>query len=86
MKKKLDKASVHNGRANSKGITYNANHNTMELSRTHQPHIDPGRTHLNRYIQYLDGGVAIIYKGCPLTRCNPWIFVLQYPHESEVIL
>ena len=48
MKKKLDKASVHNGRANSKGVAYNANHNTMELSRTHQPHIDPDRIHLNR--------------------------------------
>ena len=63
MKKKLDKASVHNGRANSKGIAYNANHNTMELSRTRQPHIDPERIHLNRYIQYLDGGAAIAHKG-----------------------
>ena len=63
MKKKLDKASVHNGRANSKGVAYNANHNTMELSRTRQPHIDPDRIHLNRYIQYLDGGAAIAHKG-----------------------
>ena len=63
MKKKLDKASVHNGRANSKGIAYNANHNTMELSRTRQPHIVPDRIHLNRYIQYLDGGAAIAHKG-----------------------
>ena len=63
MKKTLDKASVHNGRANSKGIAYNANHNTMELSRTRQPHIDPDRIHLNRYIQYLDGGAAIAHKG-----------------------
>ena len=63
MKKTLDKASVHNGRANSKGIAYNANHNTMELSRSHQPHIDPDRIHLNRYIQYLDGGAAIAHKG-----------------------
>lgn len=63
MKKKLDKASVHNGRANSKGITYNANHNTLELSRSNQPHIDPDRIHLNRYIQYLDGGAAIAHKG-----------------------
>lgn len=63
MKKKLDKASVHNGRANSKGVAYNANHNTMELSRVHQPHIDPDRIHLNRYIQYLDGGAAIAHKG-----------------------
>ena len=63
MKKKLDKASVHNGRANSKGITYNANHNTLELSRSNQPHIDPGRINLNRYIQYLDGGAAIAHKG-----------------------
>ena len=63
MKKKLDKASVHNGRANSKGVAYNANHNTMELSRTRQPHIDPERIHLNRYIQYLDGGAAIAHKG-----------------------
>ena len=63
MKKTLDKASVHNGRANSKGIAYNANHNTMELSREHQPHIDPDRIHLNRYIQYLDGGTAIAHKG-----------------------
>ena len=63
MKKKLDKASVHNGRANSKGVAYNANHNTMELSRAHQPHIDPDRIHLNRYIQYLDGGAAIAHKG-----------------------
>ena len=63
MKKKLDKASVHNGRANSKGVAYNANHNTMELSRLHQPHIDPDRIHLNRYIQYLDGGAAIAHKG-----------------------
>ena len=63
MKKKLDKASVHNGRANSKGVAYNANHNTMELSREHQPHIDPDRIHLNRYIQYLDGGTAIAHKG-----------------------
>ena len=63
MKKKLDKASVHNGRANSKGIAYNANHNTMELSREHQPHIDPDRIHLNRYIQYLENGAAIAHKG-----------------------
>ena len=63
MKKKLDKASVHNGRANSKGIAYNANHNTLELSRSHQPHIDPDRIHLNSYIQYLDGGAA---EGCYL--------------------
>ena len=63
MKKKLDKASVHNGRANSKGVAYNANHNTMELSRSHQPHIDPERIHLNRYIQYLEGGAAIAHKG-----------------------
>ena len=63
MKKKLDKASVHNGRANSKGVAYNANHNTMELSRLHQPHIDPDRIHLNRYIQYLDGGAAIAHQG-----------------------
>ena len=63
MKKKLDKASVHNGRANSKGVAYNANHNTLELSRLHQPHIDPDRIHLNRYIQYLDGGAAIAHKG-----------------------
>ena len=63
MKKKLDKASVHNGRANSKGIVYNANHNTMELSREHQPHIDPDRIHLNRYIQYLENGAAIAHKG-----------------------
>ena len=63
MKKKLDKASVHNGRANAKGVAYNANHNTMELSRTRQPHIDPERIHLNRYIQYLDGGAAIAHKG-----------------------
>ena len=61
MKKKLDKASVHNGRANSKGVAYNANHNTLELSRAHQPHIDPDRIHLNRYIQYLDGGAASQY-------------------------
>lgn len=63
MKKKLDKASVHNGRANSKGVAYNANHNTMELSRSHQPHIDPDRIHLNRYIQYLQNGAAIAHKG-----------------------
>ena len=63
MKKKLDKASVHNGRANSKGVAYNANHNTLELSRLHQPHIDPDRIHLNRYIQYLDGGAAIAHTG-----------------------
>ena len=63
MKKKLDKASVHNGRANSKGVAYNANHNTLELSRSHQPHIDPDRIHLNRYIQYLDGGAAIAHRG-----------------------
>ena len=63
MKKKIDKASVHNGRANSKGVAYNANHNTLELSRSHQPHIDPELIHLNRYIQYLGGGVAIAHKG-----------------------
>ena len=63
MKKKLDKASVHNGRANSKGVAYHANHNTLELSRSHQPHIDPERIHLNRYIQYLEGGAAIAHKG-----------------------
>ena len=63
MKKKLDKASVHNGRANSKGVAYNANHNTLELSRAHQPHIDPARIHLNRYIQYLENGAAIAHKG-----------------------
>lgn len=62
-KKHLDKASVHNGRANSKGISYNANHNTMEASRTHQSHIDQERIRLNRYLQYMEGGAAIGYRG-----------------------
>lgn len=63
MKKRLDKASVHNGRANSKGVAYNANHNTLELARSHQPHIDPDRIHLNKYIQYMEGGAAIAHTG-----------------------
>jgi hypothetical protein len=35
----------------------------MELSRTRQPHINPDRIHLNRYIQYLENGAAIAHKG-----------------------
>ena len=50
MKRKLDKASVHSGRANSKGVAYNPNHNTLEASRIHQPHIDQERIHLNQYL------------------------------------
>ena len=63
MKKKLDKASVHNGRANSKGVAYNPNHNTLEASRIHQPHIDQKRIHLNQYLQYLGDGTAIGHRG-----------------------
>lgn len=63
MKKRLDKASVHNGRANSRGVAYNANHNTLEQSRLNQPHIDPQRIGLNRYIQYLESGASQTYRG-----------------------
>lgn len=63
MKKKLDKASVHNGRANSKGVAYNPNHNTLEASRIHQPHIDQERIHLNQYLQYMGDGTTIVHRG-----------------------
>jgi flagellar biosynthesis GTPase FlhF len=63
MKRKPDKASVHNGRANSKGVAYNANHNTLEASRIHQPHIDQDRIHLNQYLQYMGDGTAIGHRG-----------------------
>lgn len=63
MKKKLDKASVHNGRANSKGVAYNPNHNTLEQSRVNQPHIDQKRIHLNQYLQYMGDGSTICHKG-----------------------
>lgn len=63
MKRKLDKASVHNGRANSKGVAYNPNHNTLEQSRVNQPHIDQERIHLNQYLQYMGDGTAIGHRG-----------------------
>ena len=63
MKRKLDKASVHSGRANSKGVAYNPNHNTLEASRIHQPHIDQERIHLNQYLQYMGDGTAIGHRG-----------------------
>ena len=63
MKRKPDKASVHNGRANSKGVAYNPNHNTLEASRIHQPHIDQERIHLNQYLQYMGDGTAIGHRG-----------------------
>ena len=63
MKKKLDKASVHNGRANSKGVAYNPNHNTLEASRIHQPHINQERIHLNQYLQYMGNGATIVHRG-----------------------
>ena len=63
MKKKLEKASVHNGRANSKGVAYNPNHNTLEQSRVNQPHIDQKRIHLNQYLQYMGDGSTICHKG-----------------------
>lgn len=63
MKRKPDKASVHNGRANSKGVAYNPNHNTLEASRIHQPHIDQERIYLNQYLQYMGDGTAIGHRG-----------------------
>ena len=63
MKKKLDKASVHNGRANSKGVAYNANHNTLEQARVNQPHIDQTRIRLNQYLQYMEDGSTVCHKG-----------------------
>ena len=63
MKKKPDKASVHNGRANSKGVAYNPNHNTLEQSRVNQPHIDQERIHLNQYLQYMGDGTAVGHRG-----------------------
>ena len=63
MKMKPDKASVHNGRANSKGVAYNPNHNTLEQSRVNQPHIDQERIHLNQYLQYMGDGTAIGHRG-----------------------
>lgn len=63
MKRKLDKASVHSGRANSRGVAYNPNHNTLEASRIHQPHIDQERIHLNQYLQYMGDGTAIGHRG-----------------------
>lgn len=61
--KQLDKASVHSGRANSKGVAYNANHNTMDDARSKQPHIDHERTRLNKYMQYMDGGQVNFFQG-----------------------
>lgn len=63
MKRKPDKASVHNGRANAKGVAYNPNHNTLEQSRVNQPHIDQKRIHLNQYLQYMGDGTAIGHRG-----------------------
>lgn len=63
MKKKLDKASVHSGRANSRGVAYNPNHNTLEQSRVNQPHIDQTRIRLNQYLQYTGDGSTICHKG-----------------------
>ena len=63
MKRKPDKASVHSGRANSKGVAYNPNHNTLEQSRFNQPHIDQKRIHLNQYLQYMGDGTAIGHRG-----------------------
>ena len=62
-KKQRDKASVHSGRANSKGVAYNANHNTMEEARSNQPHIDQDRIKLNVYIQYNGDGTQTRHKG-----------------------
>lgn len=63
MKKKLDKASVHSGRANSRGVAYNPNHNTLEQPRVNQPHIDQERIHLNQYLQYMGDGTAVGHRG-----------------------
>ena len=63
MKRKPDKASVHNGRAHSKGVAYNPNHNTLEQSRINHPHIDQERIHLNQYLQYMGDGTAIGHRG-----------------------
>ena len=62
-KKQRDKASVHSGRANSKGVAYNANHNTMEEARSNQPHIDQDRIKLNVNIQYNGDGTQTRHKG-----------------------
>ena len=61
------KASMRNGRASKSGGVYNANHNTLEVTRKGQPHIDDQKFELNRYwkfeqkdrsftIHKLDGG------------------------------
>lgn len=62
-KKQLDKASVHSGKANSQGVAYNANHNTMEEARSNQPHIDQERIRLNTYLQYMGDGSTNRFKG-----------------------
>lgn len=62
-KKQLDKASVHSGKANSQGLAYNANHNTMEEARSNQPHIDQERIRLNTYLQYMGDGSTNRFQG-----------------------
>ena len=58
---------MRNGRASKSGGVYNANHNTLEVTRKGQPHIDDQKFELNRYwkfeqkdrsftIHKLDGG------------------------------
>ena len=49
------KASMRNGRASKRGGVYNANHNTLEVTRKGQPHIDDLQFELNRYWKFTMG-------------------------------
>lgn len=48
------KASMRNGRASKSGGVYNANHNTLEVTRKGQPHIDDQKFELNRYWKFAE--------------------------------
>ena len=46
---------MRNGRASKRGGVYNANHNTLEVTRKGQPHIDDLQFELNRYWKFTMG-------------------------------
>ena len=61
--KETTKGTVRNGRKSKDGMAYNANHNTLEATRTQQSHIDQERAELNMYIQFKRDGSMSFIKG-----------------------
>ena len=57
------KATARQARASSKGVVFNANHNTNEKVRAEQPHIDVERMKENLYFECSRKGGLIAYNG-----------------------